>query len=368
MRLKLERRLDVPKSLYYILPAVSIVLALGFGALFLALTGKEPMVVYGIMFKGVFGTRYGMEEALVKTIPLILCGLGVSVAFRMQLWNIGAEGQFILGAIGASSVALYFPKVTEPFSLPLMLIVGFLVGGIWGLIPGVLKAYKGVNESITTLMMNYVATYGLSWLVYGPWKDPHYYNNPFSPVFPQSAQLPTFLGSRVHMGLIIALIAAAVLYVVLWRTKWGYEIRVIGESQGAARYAGMNVVKNIMLVMFVSGGLAGLAGMSEVSGVIHRLQLQISPGYGYSAIIVAWLARLNPWTILLFSFLIGALLQSGYAAQMAGVPAAVSFMLQGAILFFILASDFFTRYKVGFSNNAKKPSTPNINNVHLEAN
>ncbi|MEW6546149.1 MAG: ABC transporter permease [Bacillota bacterium] len=346
MRLRLERRLDVPRPLIWLMPVVSVALALLAGALFLHLTGSDPGEVYGMMLRGAFGSRYGTTETFVKAIPLMLCGLGVGIAFRMLLWNIGAEGQLYMGAFAATWVCLSFPEGPAYLLVPAMMLAGLLAGGVWALLPAIPRAYLKTNEVITTLMLNYVAILWVSYLVHGPWRDPAGLNFPLTPPFPRSAWLPTFPGTRVHVGLVIAVVAAALLSVVLWRTRWGYEVRVIGESAQAARYAGMNVERNILLVMFLSGALAGLAGMCEVSGVIHRLQHQVSPGYGYSAIIVAWLARLNPWAILVVSILFGGLLVGGYAVQLAGIPAAVAYMLQGAILFFVLGGEFLTRYRI----------------------
>ena len=264
----------------------------------------------------------------------------------MLLWNIGAEGQLHMGAFAASWLALSYPHLPAAIMLPGMFLLGFLAGGLWGLLPAIPRAYLGTNEVITTLMLNYVAILWVAFLVTGPWRDPQGLRFPLSAPFSDAACLPTFLHTRVHLGLLLGILAAAALSVLLWRTRWGYEVRVIGESAAAARYAGMNVTRNILLVMFLSGGLAGIAGMSEVSGVIHRLQLHISPGYGYSAIIVAWLARLNPWAMILVSILFGALLVGGYAVQTVGLPAAVASMLQGVILFFVLGSDFFAHYRI----------------------
>lgn len=343
-----EKRLQPSPFMVVIIPVISIILALGLGAIFLALTDLDPLKVYQGMLKGVFGSKYGISETVVKAIPLMLTSLGVSVAFRMLLWNIGAEGQFYMGAFGASWVALTFPHLPVYVMLPAMFVAGCLMGGLWALLPAVPRAKWGVNEVITTLMLNYVAILWVNYLVYGPWKDPKGFNFPLTAPFSKAATLPTIAGTRVHLGLLFALVAAIILTVILWRTRWGYEIRVIGESFKAARYAGMNIERNIILVMFLSGALAGLAGMSEVAGVAHRLQHGISPGYGYTAIIVAWLAKLHPATVILVSFLFAGLIVGGYSVQSMGVPAATVSMLQGAILFFVLGGEILTRYRLHF--------------------
>lgn len=332
-----------------LIPIISIGLAVFFSGLFLYFSGYDPVDTYVKMYNGAFGSTYSFSETLVKAIPLMLTGLGVSLAFRMKLWNIGAEGQLYMGAFAASGLALAMGDLNAWILLPLMLVAGFIAGGLWGVIPGALKAYWQVNETITTLMLNYVAIFWVDYLVYGPWKDPASLGFPLTPRFSDNAYLPAIGDTRVHMGLIIALIIALVFYLLLKYTRWGYEVRVIGESQEAARYAGMNVMKNILLVMLISGGIAGMAGMIEVAGITHRLQHGISPGYGYTAIIVAWLGRLNPFTIILVAFLFGALLVGGFSVQSYGIPLSVVFMLQGAILFFILAGEIFIKHRPVFS-------------------
>lgn len=344
--LTFEKRGDVSKAAVILNPILSIVMALLIGSVLLTATGYSPMKVYYTMLSGAFGSTYGLSETVVKAIPLLLCGLGVSIAFRMQLWNIGAEGQFYFGAMAATWVALYHGQGPRFLVLSLMLMAGFAAGGLWAILPAIPRALFKVNETITTLMLNYVAILFSNFLVYGPWKDPQGFNFPLTAVFPPAATLPVFGNTRVHLGLLFGLIGAVVLYFILWHTRWGYEIRVIGESPHAARYAGMSIAKNILLVMAISGGMAGIAGMAEVSGVIQRLQPNISPGYGYTAIIIAWLARLNPFAMVGVSFVFGGLLVGGYNMQTSGLPAAIVSMLQGAILFFVLGGEILTRYRI----------------------
>jgi simple sugar transport system permease protein len=313
--------------------------------LFLSLSGYDPLRVFLVMYRGAFGSRYALSETMVKTIPLLLCSLGVSISFRMKLWNIGAEGQFHAGAMGATWLALKFPDSPAALLLPLMLLFGFLCGAFWALLSAIPKARWDVNETITSLMLNYVAILLMSYFVYGPWRDPLGYNFPLTAKFSNNAILPTILNTRIHYGLFIGLFFAVIIFWVFRYTKWGYQVRVIGESPSAARYAGMNIAKNIVLVMIFSGGLAGIAGMAEVSGLAHRLQPGISAGYGYTAIIIAWLARLHPWNIIVTSFLFGALQVGSYSIQTTGLPAATVSMLHGMILFFILAGELFTYYR-----------------------
>jgi simple sugar transport system permease protein len=344
--LYLEKRAATSRTMLVLVPLLSIVVGLCFAGIFIGLTGKNPLDVYMLMLEGAFGSAYGLSETVVKAVPLLLASLAVSLAFRMQLWNIGAEGQLYMGAFGATWVALTYPEWPAGLLLPAMFGMGFLMGGLWGLLPAIPRAFFKVNETITTLLMNYIAILWVDYLVYGPWKDPKGLGFPITAPFSEGAILPSFGPTRIHAGLILALLAVVVLYIILNYTKWGFEIRVSGESAAAARYAGMNYVRNILLVMFISGGLAGIAGMTEVSGITQRLQHGISPGYGYSAIIIAWLARLQPWAIVVVSFVFGGLLVGGFSIQTSGFPAATVAMLQGAILFFVVGGEIFVQYRL----------------------
>ncbi|HIQ05389.1 MAG TPA: ABC transporter permease [Anaerolineae bacterium] len=360
MRLIFEKRLDRSRTAEFFTPIVSLILALLAGAVLLVVAGANPWETYKAMAIGAFGSRYSLSETLVKAIPLMLTGLGVSVAFRMLFWNIGAEGQLAMGGFAASGVALFFPELLPGLPvwtlLPLMFLAGFLAGAVWGLVPAVLKAFLNVNEIITTLMLNYVAILWVEYLFYGPWKDPHGYGFPGTAQFPEAAWLPRLSG-RVHLGLMFAILAALFLWLIMTRTQWGYEIRVIGENPRAARYAGISLARNILLVMLLSGGLAGLAGFGEVAGISHRLQKGLTVGYGYTAIIVAWLAKLNPWGVLLVALLLAGLLVGGDQIQITmGLPAAVALVLQGAILFFMLGSDVFARYRVRIVRYTRAPT------------
>lgn len=348
IRLRIEKRLVPSLTASYLVPLVSILLALVFGGLILLAAGASPLQTYKAMAIGAFGGKYNISETLVKAIPLMLCGLAVSVAFRMLFWNIGAEGQLAVGGIAASGMALFWAdRIPPPLVVPAMMVAGFVGGALWGLVPALLKAYIGVNEIITSLMLNYIAILWVEYLFYGPWKDPHGYGFPGTAQFPKAAYLPRLPGTRVHLGLAFAVVAALFVWAVLRHTKWGYEIQVIGENPRAAAYAGMSIVRNIILVMFLSGGLAGLAGMAEVAGISHRLQKGLTVGYGYTAIIVAWLGKLNPWAVLVVAILLAGLLVGGDQIQITmQLPAAVAPVLQGAILFFVLGGELFTKYRV----------------------
>jgi len=346
MAVKFEKRLNPSVAMNVAVPVLSVLAAFVVGAVFLSLTGRDAIEVYEAMFKGALGSQYGLSETIVKAIPLMLCALGISAAFRMQLWNIGAEGQFYMGAFAASWLPLTFPELPMLLMLPGMLVLGAAAGGLWGLAPAVLRARWKVNEIITTLMFNYVAILWVDYLVYGPWKDPKGFNFPLSAKFPAAASLPTVGDSRIHFGLLMAILLAILFWIVFEKSRWGYEIKVIGSSEPAARYAGMDIRRNIYWVMILSGAVCGLAGMAEVSGIVGRLQPGLSPGYGYTAIIVAWLSKLHPAAILVVAVLFGALQVGGFFVQTMGVPASVASMLQGAVLFFVVGGEFLTKYRV----------------------
>lgn len=230
--------------------------------------------------------------------------------------------------------------------LPAMVILGMSAGAVWGFIPGFLRAKWRVNEIITSLMLNYIGILWVSYLVYGPWKDPQGMNFPLTAQFPDAAMLPALADSRIHAGALLVIALVIFFTIIFKNSRWGYEIKVIGASETAARYAGMNIKKNIYVVMLLSGAICGLAGMTEVSGIVGRLQPGLSPGYGYTAIIIAWLAKLNPFAIVVVSVLFGALQVGGYLVQTLGVPATVATMLQGAVLFFVVGGEVFTAYRI----------------------
>jgi len=349
-------RVSAPSPVAAVLiPLVSILLALVFAGLLILIVGENPIAVYRAMLDGALGDANGRAETLVKATPLLLAGLGVAVAFRMQLWNIGAEGQLYLGAIAAVGTALFIvPEAPSLVLIPAMVAAALLGGGAWGLIPGALRAFLGANEIITSLMLNYVAILFADYLIHGPWRDPQSFGFPGTPRLPAAASLPRWEPTRVHLGLLFGLLAAVILWLLLRRTRWGYQIAVIGENPRAARYAGLPTRRTILTVMAVSGALAGVAGMSEVAGIGHQLQRNLSPGYGYTAIIVAWVGRLHPLGIVGVAFALAALLVGGDQIQMTmGLPAAVAPMLQGTILFFLLGGETLLRYRL-----IRRPTLP----------
>jgi len=358
---KIEPRLDDPPGWYSpLLSLVAVILALLVGALVIWLGGGNPWKVYAHIARYSFGSVGVLSDTMVKAIPLMLVGLACSLAFRMKLWNIGAEGQFFLGAFGASLIVL-LPVLPEEapkwLFIITMMLSGMLFGAMWGFIPGFLKAKFNVNEIISTLMMNYIAVEWNNYFIYAVWSEGGFQmsrmfqRNAWLPRLSDFAEkMPMFSGLTTHMGLVIALVAAVVLWVILSKSQWGYEIRLIGDNPRAAQYAGISIGKNVVLVMLVSGALAGLAGMSEISGVVHRLQGSISPGYGYTGIIIAWLAKLNPLAVILASILFGALILAGREIQPAGIPT----LIQGVIMVCLIASDFFLRNRVSITRRAEE--------------
>ena len=345
MRIVFEKRESVSRRATVLVPVVSFVVSLIFGAILLAVSGANPFVTYAAMVKGAFGSWYGITETLVKAIPLMLTGLAVSVAFRMRYWNIGAEGQLTLGGVAAAGVALYWSQGLPGWTvLPLAILAGIVAGALWSGIPALLKAYLKVDETLTTLMLNYVAILYSEHLYYIAWRAPGY--NSGTAKFPETAWLPQIAG-RANAGLIFAIILAIGLWLVFKYTRWGFEVKIIGENQTAARYLGINIARNIVLALLVSGALSGLAGACEVLGLSRRLQQGLSVGYGYTAIIVAWMAQLNPIAILFVAILMAALLVGGDQIQMKmRLPASVGLVLQGMILIPMLAGTIFTEYRI----------------------
>ena len=355
---RLEPRTVVPRWLSPLATVAAVAVALVFSGIIIAAVGGDPIRSYLHILNAAFGSIGVLSDTLVKATPLLLTGLACALAFRMRLWNIGAEGQFLLGAWGASAVVLaplLPPGTPAIIVIPAMMLAGAAAGAVWGLIPGVLKARLGVNEIITTLMLNYVALFWIQFWVFGPWSEGGFQQTrPFPPeaLLPRltdfSSSVPAFAGLTVHLGLVFGIVAAGIVWVVLERSRWGYEIRLIGDSPKAARYAGIDIKRNIIVVFAISGALAGLAGMSEVSGVVHKLQDRISPGYGFTAIIIAYLARFDPLKVIVAAVLFGALILAGREIQPSGVPA----MIQGIILFSLIVAEVFVRYRVRFERQA----------------
>ena len=338
-------------------PVMAIALTvLAGGAVFYA-RGLDPFHSLYVYFVEPVMTVWSIEELMVKTAPLVLIGVGLAVCFRANLWNIGAEGQLTAGAIAGGAIPILAPEWDSVFALPLMLLAGVLGGAAWGAVPALLRNRFGVNEILTSLMLVYVAQYLLDWLVRGPWRDPHGYNFPQSASFAEWQLLPTFGDGRVHLGAAFAVIAVVVLFVFMSRTLKGFEIRVSGEAPRAAGFAGFSRPGTVWFCFALSGGLAGLAGVCEVAGPVGQLQPVISPGYGFTAIIVAFLGRLHPIVVLLAGIVLGISYLGGEAAQVElGVSDKMAQVFQGLLLFLILACDTLIRYRVRVGR--RKEATP----------
>jgi ABC-type uncharacterized transport system permease subunit len=352
-RFTLERREHVGPVVLIAVPALSILAALVVGAVFLSAIGLAPLAVYSKILEFSYTTGYGIADTLVTASALILTGLAAAVAFRFKLYNIGGEGQLYVGAIAASGIALVLGEGTSAAVLiPAVIVAGIVGGMVWITIPALARAWLGTSEIITSLLLNYVALELLQYLIFGAntlWRDPN------SPTFPQGARIPAealfprYGTTRVHLGLVLALVAALVLAFVISRTRWGFSWRLFGDSPAAARYAGVPSRRVIIVVLLVSGALAGLAGAGEVAGRAGRLDPNgLVLNLGYNGIIVAALARYNPLAVVPVGVLLGGILNAGPALQTlpGRVPTAISTTLTGAILIFALAGELFVRYRV----------------------
>jgi simple sugar transport system permease protein len=320
---------------------VSLILSAGL----LALQGKPALSGILLFLKSGFGTSWAIEDCLAKAVPIFLCSLGVAITFRLQIWNIGAEGQYSLGSVGATWAALTFPGLPWYLLLPLMLTCATLLGGFWGLIPALLKIRLQVNEIIVTLMLNYIGILILEYLVYGPWKDPASFGMPMTPTFSSNA-IVGFIGeTNITWGIVLCVLIGIFMTVFLKYTRYGFALKACGENARAARYAGLPYNGLIVMVMVFSGALAGWAGFLEASSSLNRLEPTIMAGYGYTAIVVAWLARLNPLSIGVASFLLAGLRVGVEGIQLdLQVPGDFGRVMEGLILLTILASSFFQHY------------------------
>lgn len=349
MRIELVKRPERSKLFSILSPFIAFGLTLVAGAILFALLGKNPATALYTYFVEPLTELWSLHELAIKAAPLILIAVGLSVCFVSNNWNIGAEGQFVVGAIVGSFVPIMFPGFQNAALLPIMLIMGALGGAAFAAIPALLKTRFNTNEILTSLMLVYVAQLFLDWLVRGPWRDPGAMNFPQAPAFSASARLPEILPAdgRANLGFVFALVAALIVWLVMAKALKGFELRVVGQSPRAGRFAGFSTAKVVFFSFLVSGGLAGLAGICEVSGAIGRLQPQISPGYGFAAIIMAFLGRLNPLGIIAAGLVLALSYLGGEAAQIAvGVTDKTVRAFQGILLFLVLACDTLIRYRI----------------------
>ena len=342
--LKIVKRAEITPMQSMMQRCVAVIAALAAAAVFMLIMGYNPLTVFWNLIEGSLLSEYRFQQTINKTIPLVVISLGIAIAFKMKFWNIGVGGQFFMGAFAASYFALNFTFLPKPLLILVMFLAAMIAGAFWCFIPGFLKAKWGTNETLVTLMLNYVATKWIMFLQYGPWKDPNASGFPRIPVFDDAAVLPEVFG--IHIGWIIAIILVVAVYFLLNKTKLGFEITVVGENIATARYAGMNVKKVLLISVCLSGAICGLAGMMQATGIEHSLTYQLSGGIGFTAIITCWLARLKPVNIVFVSFFFAMLIQGGaYLQGSLQIPSAVSGILQGIILFFVLASEFFSQYR-----------------------
>ncbi len=346
--LRIEARPEPSRTMQLATPFLAVALTVVSGAVLFALLGRDPVVSLHAFFVTPISSLYGLGELALKATPLILIGIGLAAGFRANVWNIGAEGQLVLGAICGGGVALWFWEVDAPWVFPLMVVAAVAGGMVWAAIPAFLKTRLEVNEILVSLMLTYVAVLLLSTLVYGPWKDPEGFNFPQSRMFGEAALMAPILdGTRLHAGILVALAVALAAWLWQARTLSGFALKVVGLAPAAARFAGFRRHRAVWSTLLLGGGLAGLAGLFEVAGPIGQLVPEVSPGYGFTGIIVAFLGRLHPFGVVLAGFLVALSYIGGEVAQIeAGLPQAVTGVFQGMLLFFLLATDFLIRYRL----------------------
>ncbi|HVU12291.1 MAG TPA: ABC transporter permease [Phototrophicaceae bacterium] len=346
----MKLRLSISDLVIALTPIIAVLLAFVAGAVLLVIVGADPIKAYGSMIDGAFGNQANLLRTLTRATPLLIIAVGICIAFRAGVINIGAEGQVFIGAIAAAAFSLGIGStLPAPLLAPLTVLTGFIAGAIWGGIPGFLKARFGVNEILSTVMMNEIATQLLLYLLAGPLLDPAEQKS--GTLVPQTAQIPNgaWLArlappSQVHIGLFIGLVMAVLVYLLLWRTPLGYRIRAVGLNKDASRYAGISVPLYIMLALVLSGGLAGMAGAVELTGINHRVVEGFAVGYGFSGIVVALFGRLHPLGAIPSAFLFGALLVGADRMQRTmQVPSATVTAIEGLVVIFVVSSDFFVR-------------------------
>ncbi len=320
--------------------AVILAVALIAYAIVLLLAGKDPIQAYADTFSFALGTRYGFSEVIVRMIPLLLTAVAVALPSKLGLINVGGEGQLYMGAWLATWGAITFTSLPQAIFVPLLIVLGFLGGGAWAAVAGFLRARGWVNETITTLLMNYVAPLLVGFSVYGMWRSREMGSSAFpqSVAFPDAARLPRFFGTRVHLGIVVALVVLFVFWFVMERTKWGLKMRAIGGNPEAARRLGIRLGIYIVVIMFLAGGIAGLAGMAEVTALHGRLRAGFSPGYGFMGFLISWLTGGSAVGILTMSFVLAVVFSGGTLLQITqGVPFAAINVLMAIILFVVLA-------------------------------
>lgn len=356
--LKLEARPEQSKLMSVMSPLLALAITVVIGTILFVLLGKDPMRGLYIFFVEPLKSLYALTELAMKATPLILIALGLAVCFRSNVWNIGAEGQYVVGAIAAAGVAMHADKETGRWIVAAVLAAGVLGGMLWGGIVAFLRDRFNANEILVSLMLVYVADQVLGYLVYGPWKDPAGFNFPQTITFLKSTNVPRlFTGFRVNIGLILALLAVGAFWVLLFRTYAGFQLQVGGLAPAAARYAGFSSRKALWTALLLSGGMAGLAGALEVAGPLGQLTPYVPAGYGFAAIIVAYVGRLHPVGIIFSAILMSMFYIGGELAQSRlGLPKSLTGVFQGLLLFTLLACDTLIAYRIRWQ--AARPAPP----------
>lgn len=351
---RLERRPAPSQMMQIMSPVIALTLTAIVGTGLFLFLDRSPLQAFQALFVTPVSSLAGLGELAIKASPLMLIAVGLAIGFKANIWNIGAEGQLVLGAIAGGGIALLFPDAGGWWLLPAMLLAGGIAGALWAAIPAYLRVGFNANEILTSLMLTYVAQLGLSYLVYGPWRDPDGFNLPQSRLFGENALFPIILeGTRMNASLFIALAAVAAAWFFVSRSLLGHQMRVAGLSEAAASYAGISARRMVWVGMLIGGVAAGLAGVGEVAGPVGQLLPVVSPGYGFAAIIVAYVGRLHPAGILLASLLMALLYLGGESAQMnLDLPAAITGLFQGILLFILLGTDVLINYRVSFGGNA----------------
>jgi simple sugar transport system permease protein len=348
MQFRLEKRQEPSRLMLYTTPIAAVLLTMLVGAVIFSLIGYDGIGAVREIFFTPLTNAYKWQDLGVKAAPLIIIGVGLSIAYRANVWNIGAEGQYIIGGLAGTWVALATYGMTGPWILPLMILAGVVGGALYAAIPALLKTRLNVNEILTSLMLTYASVQLIYYLIRAPWKDPMGMGFPQTRLFSEAARLPTIIpGTIVHLGVPIAIVVALVAWFIMSRSVFGYQMRVVGAAPHAARYGGFSENKTIWLAMLVSGALAGLAGVLEVAGPFQRMVPGFPTNYGFTAIIVAFLGRLNPLGVIFAGIVMAITFVGGEVAQTTiGLPNAATGIFQAMVLFFLLAGDILVRYRL----------------------
>lgn len=356
-RISITERLECPRKVKLVSMLGSLLLAFVIISIILICMGFNPFDVYAKMVTGALGSLYSFKWTLTRTIPLALTAVGILFAFRIRFWNIGGEGQIFMGAFAASAIALFAPELPRALTLLLMVLAGFLGGAVWALIPGLFKVRRGMNETIVTLMMNYVALHWITYLQYSAWKDPSSLGFPKIKFFPENAILPEFLG--IHTGFYILVAIVAVTYVMFNHTKLGFQMSIIGESDEAARYVRLKKSSLVLMSVFISGGICGITGMIQASAVNNTLNVSVTSGVGFTAVIIGWLSNMNPISCVLISFAFSVLSEgASFIQTVFQIPESIAMLIQGIVMLAVIGSSFFTRYNLSFKKRPPPQPKP----------